>query len=207
MYQTIQTSTTVPSTESKGSFIFIAIRLSILFIVLCGIIYPLVTTGIAQLIMPGNANGSVIKSSNGQILGSELIGQNFTDPKLFHGRVSSIEYKAESSGSNNYAPLNPALLERVQTSINDWKLNNPSVPIDQLPVALITNSGSGLDPHITPESALVQIPRISSLTGLSEAQLKQLVSDYTEGRDLGLFGEKRVNVLKMNLALQDLEKK
>jgi potassium-transporting ATPase KdpC subunit len=195
------------SSESKGSFLLVVIRLGIAFVLICGIIYPLVSTGLAQILMPGNANGSVIKNSSGQIIGSELIGQNFTDPKYFHGRVSSIEYKAEASGSNNYAPSNPALLERVQKSIEDWKVNNPGVPIDQLPVDLITNSGSGLDPHITPQSAMVQIPRIQTLTGLSEEQLKQLVAEQTEGRSLGIFGEERVNVLKLNLALDALLKK
>lgn len=182
----------------------IAIRASLVFIVLCGIVYPLVCTGIAQVLMPGNANGSMIQNSKGEIVGSELIGQKVTDPTFFQGRVSSIDYKAEASGTNNYAPSNPDMLKRTQESIEEWKTNNPDVPISKLPIGLITNSGSGLDPHISPESAKAQVPRISKLTGLPTAQLNTLVDANTEGRDLGLFGEPRVNVLKMNLALQDL---
>ncbi|MFC4770104.1 potassium-transporting ATPase subunit KdpC [Effusibacillus consociatus] len=191
---------------SRGSYLFSMIRLSLLFILLCGIVYPLVCTAIAQLLMSDQANGSLIKSSSGEIIGSELIGQNFTDPKYFQGRVSSIEYKAEASGSNNYGPSNPDLLKRTEESVEAWKANNPDVPVSQLPIALITNSGSGLDPHITPESANVQIPRISKLTGLSSSELEKLVQEHTEGRDLGIFGDPRVNVLKLNIALRELMK-
>ncbi|CAH1222162.1 Potassium-transporting ATPase KdpC subunit [Paenibacillus plantiphilus] len=180
----------------------IILRLSVVFIVLCGVIYPLVCTGAAQLLMPTQASGSLLKDDRGITVGSELIGQKFTDPKYFHGRVSSIDYKAEASGSNNYAPSNTDMLLRTQVSIEEWKKNNPDVPANRLPIDLITNSGSGLDPHITPASAKAQIPRISKLTGLSQAELGKLADDYTEGRDWGLFGEPRVNVLKLNLALQ-----
>jgi len=192
--------------QSRGSYLFAIVRLSVVFILLCGIAYPLLSTGLAQALFPSQAGGSLIKNGGGDVIGSELIGQNFTDPKYFQGRVSSIEYKAEASGSNNYAPSNPELLKRMETSIADWKANNPDVPIDKLPVALVTNSGSGLDPHITPASAEVQIPRISKLTGLSQETLAALVSQHMEGRDLGLFGEPRVNVLKLNLALQAVMK-
>jgi K+-transporting ATPase ATPase C chain len=184
----------------------VAIRASLVFIVLCGILYPLATTGIAQLIMPHNANGSLIKDSSGNVVGSELIGQKFAEPKYFQGRVSSIDYNAAGSGSNNYAPSNPDMLQRVKDSIEAWKQDNPDVPVSKLPIALITNSGSGLDPHITPESAEVQIPRISKLTGVGEAELEKLVDKHAEGRDLGLFGEPRINVLKLNLDLQTLMK-
>lgn len=188
------------------SYIAIAIRASIVFIILCGIIYPLATTGIAQVIMPHNANGSLVKDSSGNVVGSELIGQPFADPKYFQGRVSSIDYNAAGSGSNNYAPSNPDMLQRTRDSIEAWKKNNPDVPIAELPIALITNSGSGLDPHITPESAEVQVPRISKLTGVAVSDLERLVDKHTEGRDLGVFGEPRVNVLKLNLELQTLMK-
>ncbi|MCR8632556.1 potassium-transporting ATPase subunit KdpC [Paenibacillus radicis (ex Xue et al. 2023)] len=191
-------------TETARLSLGIAIRASLVFIVLCGIVYPLVCTGIAQVLMPGKANGSMIYNSKGEIVGSELIGQKVTDPKFFEGRVSSIDYKAEASGTNNYAPSNPDMLKRTQESIESWKANNPDVPISKLPIGLITNSGSGLDPHISPESAKAQVPRISKLTGLPTAQLNTLVDANTEGRDLGLFGEPRVNVLKLNLALQGL---
>ncbi|MBW7475260.1 potassium-transporting ATPase subunit KdpC [Paenibacillus oenotherae] len=195
-------------TRPRGAILWIALRAGVLFTVLCGIIYPLVSTGLAQTLFPDQANGSLLKDKEGNVIGSELIGQSFSgDPSYFHGRVSSIDYKGEASGSNNYAPSNSALISRVQASIAQWQQDNPDVPIQELPIALITNSGSGLDPHITPQSALVQIARISKLTGISAVELESLVSEFTESRDLGVFGEKRVNVLKLNLVLKEkLEK-
>jgi K+-transporting ATPase ATPase C chain len=199
-------TTAVGEEKWNGSLWGVALRTSLVLIVLCGIAYPLVSTGLAQLIFPNQASGSMLKDSTGRVVGSELIGQSFTDPSFFQGRVSSIDYKSEGSGSNNYAPSNPELLKRVQASIADWQKNNPDVPISELPVDLITNSGSGLDPHITPESAKAQVPRISKLRGVSADELNRLVERNTEGRDLGVFGEKRVNVLKLNLALSELGK-
>jgi K+-transporting ATPase ATPase C chain len=192
---------------SKAAYIFTIIRLSAVFIVLCGIIYPLASTALAQVLMPSQANGSLLKNSAGQVVGSTLIGQNFTDQALFQSRVSSIEYKAEASGSNNYGPSNPDMLQRTSDSITQWKLDNPGVPVSELPIDLVTNSGSGLDPHISPAAAIVQIPRISNLSGIPPETLTAMVSEYTEDRDLGLFGEKRVNVLKLNLALTELKAK
>ena len=190
--------------ESKTAFLFTVVRLSAIFIIVCGLIYPLASTGLAQLLMPGRANGSLVSNSAGQVVGSELIGQQFENPALFQSRVSSIAYKAEASGSNNYGPSNPDMLQRTRDSIEHWKTANPNVPVSKLPIDLVTNSGSGLDPHITPASARVQIPRISALTGISQEKLEQLVASHTEGRDLGLFGEERVNVLKLNMDLQEL---
>ncbi|MFM9330992.1 potassium-transporting ATPase subunit KdpC [Paenibacillus mesotrionivorans] len=189
---------------SKSAFLFIVVRLSAVFIILCGLIYPLASTGLAQVLMPGRANGSLVSNSAGQVVGSELIGQQFENPALFQSRVSSIEYKAEASGSNNYGPSNPDMLQRTRDSIEQWKTANPDVAVSTLPIDLVTNSGSGLDPHITPASARVQIPRISALTGISQEQLDHLVTSHTESRDLGLFGEPRVNVLKLNLELLEL---
>lgn len=186
------------------SSLMIPLRISIIFMIICGIIYPLASTGAAQLLFPKQANGSLIMDSSGQVVGSELIGQSFVDPKWFQGRVSSIDYNAAGSGSNNFGPSNPALIERTKASIEAWKAQNPDVPVSQLPIALITNSGSGLDPHITPQSADVQIARISKLTGVSPAELEQLVKANTEGRDLGVFGDERVNVLKLNIALSKM---
>lgn len=190
--------------ESSRLSVGVAIRISLVFIVLCGIVYPLVCTGLAQALFPGHANGSLLENDKGEIVGSELIGQKFTAPNYFHGRVSSIDYKAEASGSNNYAPSNPDLLKRTEESIEEWKQNNPDAPISRLPIDLITNSASGLDPHISPESARVQVPRVSKSTGLSADRLNELIDANTEGRDLGIFGEPRVNVLKLNLALDGL---
>lgn len=183
--------------------ITVTIRTSILLMIIV-MIYQLAVTGIAQVFMPHKANGSLVYDGNNQLIGSELIGQTFVSPRYFHGRVSSIEYNAASSGTPNYAPSNPDLLRRVQNSVTEWKADNPDVPVNQLPVDLITNSGSGLDPDISPASALAQIPRISSLTGIQKNTLEKLVIEHTQGRDLGLFGEERVNVLKLNMALSEV---
>jgi len=193
------------SGKTGVSFIGVALRASLLFLLLCGIVYPLAMTGVAQTLMPDRANGSLIRDSQDKVVGSELIGQNFSDPALFQGRVSSIDYNGAGSGSSNYAPSNPELLLRMRNSIEAWKKDNPDVPESELPVSLITNSGSGLDPHITPLSAKVQVPRISKLTGIPVDDLEQLVRRHTEGRDLGLIGEPRVNVLMLNLELQAME--
>ncbi|MDG2800297.1 K(+)-transporting ATPase subunit C, partial [Vibrio parahaemolyticus] len=135
------------------------IRITFTFLVLCGLVYPLIVTGIAQAVMKDNADGSLIYNDKNEVIGSTLIGQNFTDPRYFHGRVSSIEYKAEASGSNNYAPSNPDLEKRVEKSIEEWKKQNPSVPVTEVPIDLVTNSGSGLDPDISPKAASVQVER------------------------------------------------
>ncbi|WP_405112804.1 potassium-transporting ATPase subunit KdpC [Paenibacillus sp. FSL K6-1217] len=206
MAQSIHETTGEQGSASKAAFFFTTVRLSIVFIILCGMIYPLASTALAQVLMPAQANGSLLKDASGKVVGSALIGQSFTNQAMFQSRVSSIGYKAEASGSNNYGPSNPDMLQRTKDSIDQWKLDNPGVPVSQLPVDLITNSGSGLDPHISPAAALVQIPRISKLTGIPADRLQVLVAEHTEGRDLGLFGEKRVNVLKLNLALTEMAK-
>lgn len=204
MAQSIHETNGEQASPSPAAYFFTIVRLSIVFIILCGMIYPLASTALAQVLMPAQANGSLLKNSDGKVVGSALIGQKFSDQAWFQSRVSSIEYKAEASGSNNYGPSNPDMLQRTKDSIAQWKLDNPGIPASQLPVDLVTNSGSGLDPHITPAAALVQIPRISQLTGIPADTLQALVTKQTEGRDLGLFGEKRVNVLKLNLALSEL---
>ncbi len=193
------------SGKTGVSIIGVAVRASLLFFLLCGIVYPLAMTSVAQTLMPDRANGSLIRDAEGNVVGSELIGQSFSDPAFFQSRVSSIDYNAAGSGSSNYAPSNPDLLQRMRNSIDAWKKDNPDVPTSVLPISLITNSGSGLDPHLTPESAEVQIPRISKLTGIPVDDLEQLVRRHTEGRDLGLIGEPRVNVLMLNLELQAME--
>ena len=190
----------------KQSILSPIIRITFTFLVLCGLVYPLIVTGIAQAVMKDNADGSLIYNDKDEVVGSKLIGQNFTDPRYFHGRVSSIEYKAEASGSNNYAPSNPDLAKRVEKSIEDWKKQNRAVPVTEVPIDLVTNSGSGLDPDISPKAASVQVDRISKLTNIPKEKLDQLIKDQTEGAALGLFGEDRVNVLKLNLELQKLMK-
>jgi K+-transporting ATPase ATPase C chain len=182
-----------------------------------GLVYPLAMTGIAQLIFPRQANGSMIER-DGKIVGSELIGQNFTSDKYFHGRPSATTapdpkdsnktaaapYNAANSGGSNLGPSNKALVDRVKGDIATLQKQNAgaSVPID-----LVTTSGSGLDPDISPEAALFQVPRIAKARNLPDAQIRQLVEENTEGRWLGLLGEPRVNVLQINLSLDRLAAK
>ncbi|MBO1582188.1 K(+)-transporting ATPase subunit C [Bacillus sp. XF8] len=192
--------------SKKQNILSPVIRVTFTFLVLCGLLYPLLVTGIAQAVMKDNADGSLIYNEKNEVIGSKLIGQNFKDPRYFHGRVSSIEYKAEASGSNNYAPSNPDLVKRVEESVANWKDKNPAVPVTEVPMDLVTNSGSGLDPDISPEAAYVQVDRISKLTNIPKEKLDQLIKSQTEGAALGLFGEERVNVLKLNLELQKIMK-
>lgn len=181
------------------------LRLSFVLLLICGLAYPLAMTGIAQVVMPAQASGSLIVDESGKVIGSELIGQNFTEPKYFSGRVSSIENNAAGSGSNNYSPSNPALIERTQKDLAAFLEANPGVKQEDIPADLLTNSGSGLDPHISPQAANVQVERIAKTRNLDPAKLLALIAENTEGRSLGVFGEPRVNVLKLNLALDQLK--
>src|SRR6266536_4803812 len=185
----------------------------LIFTVMTGVIYPLAVTGIAQVAFPKQANGSLIMV-NGKTYGSELIGQQFDDPKYFWGRLSATgdfpynAFNAETltgSSGSNYGPLNPALTKAVQERIDALKAADPSNTLP-IPVDLVTASGSGLDPHISVAAALYQVHRVSTARGLSEAQVKSLVEKYTEGRQFGFLGEPRVNVLELNLALDGLIK-
>ena len=176
-----------------------------------GMLYPLAMTGIAGVIFPRQAQGSLVER-DGKAVGSELIGQEFTSDKYFHGRPSATTapdpadatktvpapYNAANSGGSNLGPTNKALIERVQGDIEKLKQENPtgSIPID-----LVTTSGGGLDPHISPDAALFQVPRVAKARNLPEERVRRLVSEHTEGRLLGLLGEPRVNVLSLNLAL------
>ena len=194
------------------------IRPAIVFLValtvITGLIYPLAMTGIAGAIFPSQAQGSLIER-DGKIIGSELIGQSFTSDKYFHGRPSatvgpdpqdpskttSVAYNAANSGGSNLGPTNRTLIARVQADVDKLKQENPSAPV---PVDLVTTSGSGLDPNITPEGALFQVPRVAKARNLSEDQLHQLVNDHVEDRLFGILGEPRVNVLELNLALDQM---
>lgn len=183
-----------------------AILILILFTLITGFLYPLAVTGIAQLIFPHQANGSLIVR-NGKTLGSELIGQSFDDPKYFWGRLSATgnypDNAASSSGSN-YGPLNPALFAAVQARISALHTADPG-NTQPIPVDLVTASGSGLDPDISIAAALYQVPRVAQARGMTEVAVIALVHEYTEGRQLGFLGEPRVNVLRLNLALDAIQ--
>jgi potassium-transporting ATPase KdpC subunit len=180
------------------------LRICLTFMLIFGLGYPLIFTFVAKGIFPWQADGSLIYNKNNEVIGSALIGQKFESPQFFQGRVSAVDYNGAGSGSSNLAPSNPALIERIHQSLTDWELHNPNVPAASVPLDLVTSSASGLDPHISPEAAEVQIPRISQATGISGSKLREIVAKHIEERELGLFGERKVNVLKLNIELQRL---
>jgi K+-transporting ATPase ATPase C chain len=183
-----------------------ALMALLIFTVLTGLLYPLVVTGIAQLAFPHQANGSLIVV-NGKTVGSSLIGQQFTDPKYFWGRLSATgpyPYNASSSSGSNLGPTNPALLDEAKARIAALKAADPT-NTQLIPVDLVTSSGSGLDPDISVAAVLYQLPRVARLRGLSESAVRALVNKYTQGRTLGFLGEPTVNVLQLNLALDVLK--
>ncbi len=184
----------------------------LIFTVITGVLYPLAVTGIAQVIFPHQANGSII-TANGKAVGSELIGQQFDAPKYFWGRLSATgdfaynAFNAETltgSSGSNYGPLNPALTDMVQARIDALKAADPDNTLP-IPVDLVTASGSGLDPHISIAAALYQVHRVAQARGLSDEAVRAFVDQYTEGRQFGFLGEPRVNILKLNLALDGLK--
>jgi K+-transporting ATPase ATPase C chain len=183
-----------------------ALMAILIFTLVTGVFYPLVVTGVAQLVFPRQANGSLIVR-NGQAVGSDLIGQQFDDPKYFWGRPSATSpfpYNAAASSGSNLGPGNPALLDAVQARIADLKAADPT-NTQPIPVDLVTASGSGLDPHISVAAALYQLPRVARERNMSEADVRALIEQYTEGRQFGFLGEPRVNVLKLNLALDGIK--
>ena len=182
-----------------------AVSLFVLLTAITGIVYPLAVTGVAKVAFPDAADGSLIVK-DGKAVGSRLIGQNFTDHKYFWGRPSAtgpMPYNAGASSGSNQGPLNPALVDAVKGWIDALKAADPDNKLP-IPADLVNASASGLDPHISPEAAAYQVARIASQRHLPPADLKALVSQHTEGRQWGVFGEPRVNVLQLNIALDSL---
>lgn len=176
-----------------------SILLVLVFTVILGIAYPMAVWGVSQVIFPYRANGSLIVK-DGKVVGSELVGQNFTSPEYFHSRPSAAGagYDAASSSGSNLGPTSQRLIDRVTADAETHTAENPHAPV---PADLVTTSGSGLDPHISPAAAEFQVPRVARERGLSEDAVRQLVSRFTEGRTFGFLGEPRVNVLLLNLEL------
>jgi K+-transporting ATPase ATPase C chain len=190
------------SRQFRSAVIFLAI-----FTIVTGVIYPLIVTGISQAVFHHQANGSLIESKEGKYLGSELIGQPFDDAGYFWGRPSAttpFSYNAASSSGSNYGPLNPALLDGIQKRIKALKAADPD-NTRPIPVDLVTYSASGLDPHISIAAAVYQVPRVARQRGLNETQVLTLVNRFTQGRQLGILGEPRVNVLLLNQALDQMK--
>lgn len=196
-----------------GQVIRPAIVSLIFFTLVTGLLYPSLITGVAQIIFPHQANGSLIRSDDGTVIGSEFIGQQFTDPAYFWGRPSAttpVPYNAEASSGSNLGPLNPALVGEdgmIQRRIDALEAANAAAGVmsdSPIPVDLVTASASGLDPHISIAAAEYQIPRVAALRGLDASIVRELVAQHTDGRQLGILGEARVNVLQLNLALDAL---
>ena len=183
------------------------LQIKLFMTLLLGVVYPLAMTGICQVLFPHRSNGSLITQGE-KVIGSELIGQNFAKPEYFQPRPSAAGndgYDATASGGSNFGPTNQKLVDRVKASIEKFRKENPDYQ-GPIPADMMTTSASGLDPHLSPDSAMAQVPRVAKARGVSVEQVNQLVGQLTEGPDLGVLGEPRVNVLRLNLALDQQKK-
>ena len=195
-----------------------ALVLLVALTLITGLAYPLAMTGLAGILFPRQAQGSLLEDKDGKVIGSALIGQSFAEPRYFHGRPSAttepdpkdptktvpVPYAADSSGGSNLGPTNKALIDRVQGDMDRLKAENPD---GRVPADLVTTSASGLDPDISPEAAIFQVPRVAKARALPADRVREVVEANVEGRALGLFGEPRVNVLALNMALDTLAQK
>ena len=182
-----------------------AMLLFVGFTLLTGLVYPLLMTGIIQIALPEQASGSMIVV-NGKIVGSELIGQNFTSPGYFHGRPSAVNYAGNGSGASNFGPTNAKLMEQVSQRISEVRAENNLSSNATVPSELVLASASGLDPHISMEGAMIQVPRVANARGIPESEVKVLVYQHIEPAQFGIMGQERVNVLNLNLALDGLKR-
>ncbi|MFZ3050383.1 MAG: potassium-transporting ATPase subunit KdpC [Methanothrix sp.] len=180
-----------------------AVLLFLAFSLLTGLVYPLLITGVVQTMMPERAHGSLIVV-DGQVIGSELIGQNFSGPGYFHGRPSAVSYAANGSGASNLGPTSSRLMDEVRRRVEQVQMENNLSQNMPVPADLVEASASGLDPHISMDGAMLQVPRIAKARGLPESEVKLLVYQTIEPAQFGILGQERVNVLKLNLALDDL---
>jgi K+-transporting ATPase ATPase C chain len=190
--------------ESLVQHLRTALLMTVVLTLLLGIIYPLAMTGIAQVLFPNQANGSLVRDSSGNVIGSAILAQSFAQPQYFHPRPSaagSDGYDATASGGSNLGPTSQKLIDTVQQRAEAYRQENGLATDAAVPVDAVTASASGLDPDISPANALLQLPRVAGARGLSQDQVRSVVNQYTEGRTLFVLGEPRVNVLKVNLAL------
>jgi K+-transporting ATPase ATPase C chain len=197
-----------PTKTSYGQMLRISVAMTIVLTILVGGIYPFFMTGAAQVLFHDQANGSLIKGPNGQVVGSSLIGQNFTKPRYFHPRASAAGagYDASSSAGTNLGPTSATLLKNTIALAAKIRKEDGLPPNYPLPSDAVSTSASGLDPNVSPAYAALQVPRVARVRGLSQAQVQALVQKYTSGRDLGVLGDPRVNVLQLNIALDEVKK-